>query len=144
METKCENLETVAWRKSEEIHCPIVNTAPAFLNMKIIPRESAYELRVVRTIGRHESRQRRRLDAQPRDFGLYVPLAIRFLAPHLAGAGAFEVRLTGPPGVYAVLASADLTAWSELGAVTNNLGIAGFTDAETSSSRQRFYQLRSP
>jgi len=59
-------------------------------------------------------------------------------------AGEFEFTLTGPPGIYAVVASADLASWSELASVTNQLGSIIFTDAEANLSRQKFYRLRLP
>ena len=60
--------------------------------------------------------------------------------------GAFQFAVTGPPGVYAVLASPDLAVWSELGAVTNSLGSIVFTDVAAHLSPQKFYRvlLQSP
>src|SRR5206468_10522444 len=84
--------------------------------------------------------------ASLRDQGVSVfayALTIQLIWPRRAAAGAFEFTLTGPPGIYTVLASANLTAWSELSAVTNNLGSAGFTDMEAGLSRQKFYSVRS-
>lgn len=57
--------------------------------------------------------------------------------------GAFQFSITGPPGVYSVLASTDPSAWSELGVVTNTLGAVVFTDVTAPLSRQKFYRARS-
>ncbi len=54
--------------------------------------------------------------------------------------GAFQFAITGPPGVYTVLTSADLVAWSPLGAVTNSLGAVVFTDGTAHLSPQKFYR----
>ncbi len=72
------------------------------------------------------------------------PLALSLVLPRRTAAGAFEFTLTGPPGIYTVLGSADLVAWSNLGTATNNLGSIVFTDAEAHLSQQEFYRLRSP
>jgi formylglycine-generating enzyme required for sulfatase activity len=75
---------------------------------------------------------------------LTYPLTAQLISPRLSVAGGFEFRLIGPPGVYSVLASADLSAWSALGALTNTLGSAGFTDTTASLSRQKFYRALLP
>ena len=74
------------------------------------------------------------------------PLAVRLLSPNRTMIGAFEFTLTGPPGLYSVLGSADLSTWHEVGVATNNLGSAAFTDATTILSPRRFYRalLQSP
>jgi hypothetical protein len=71
------------------------------------------------------------------------PLVIRLASPLLT-AGAFEFRLTGPPGIYTVHSSSDLATWSELGAATNRLGSIGFTDGSLALSPQRFYRVLLP
>ena len=58
------------------------------------------------------------------------------LSPHRTDAAAFEFTLSGPPGLYAVLSSANLAAWNDLGAVTNNLCRAVFFDIEAGLSPQ--------
>jgi len=70
------------------------------------------------------------------------PLTIQLVQLRIL-AGAFQLEITGPPGVYAVLGSTDLTAWSELGTVTNQLGFGRFMDATAALSGQKFYQARS-
>src|SRR4029077_16013821 len=42
------------------------------------------------------------------------PVAVRMDTPHLTASEAFEFTLNGPPGVYTIFSSADLTVWSEL------------------------------
>ncbi len=56
--------------------------------------------------------------------------------------GAFQFAVTGPPAVYTVLGSPDLTAWSALGAVTNSLGAIVFTDTEAHLSPRKFYRAQ--
>jgi hypothetical protein len=70
------------------------------------------------------------------------PLAISLASPRRTLAGAFEFTLNGPPGVYAVLGSADLSGWSETGALTNKFGGAIFTDIASPLSPQKFYRAR--
>jgi len=74
------------------------------------------------------------------------PLAIGLLKPRQTLDKAFSFVLAGPPGIYAVLGSTDLVAWSALGAVTNTLGSIVFTDVEANFSQQKFYRtaLQSP
>ncbi len=50
--------------------------------------------------------------------------------------------LAGPPGSYSVLGSTDLSAWSKLGNVTNELGTATFIDRSAPLSPQKFYRAR--
>jgi len=71
---------------------------------------------------------------------LTYPLAGRLLSPRRTVAGAFEFTITGPPGVYTVLGSADLSTWDELGATTNTLGSIVFIDAASPLSPQKFYR----
>jgi len=68
------------------------------------------------------------------------PLTVRLESPHRTAAAAFAFTLTGPPGIYAILGSADLAAWRALDATTNNLGRAVFTDAQANLSPQKFYR----
>jgi hypothetical protein len=63
-------------------------------------------------------------------------------APHLTPSEAFEFTLNGPPGLYTIFGSADLTAWNELGIATNILGRAVFTDSTASLSARKFYRAR--
>src|SRR5262249_17178300 len=58
------------------------------------------------------------------------PLTIQLLRPRPL-TGAFQFGITGPPGVYSVLASTDLADWQPVGIVSNGLGSVSFVD-ETS------------
>lgn len=73
------------------------------------------------------------------------PLAIQLVRPRPL-TGAFQFGITGPPGVYVVLGSADLVAWTEVGIATNSLGSVAFNDVESHLSPLRFYraQLQTP
>jgi hypothetical protein len=51
----------------------------------------------------------------------------------LAG-GAFKFGITGPPGVYTVLRSTNLTDWSMLSSVTDPLGSINFVDMKANAS----------
>jgi hypothetical protein len=70
------------------------------------------------------------------------PLVLGLVSPRRTATGAFEFALTGPPGIYTVLASADLVSWNELGAATNLLGSADFTDTTAELSVRKFYRAR--
>jgi hypothetical protein len=70
------------------------------------------------------------------------PLESKLVSPRRTGAGAFAFTLTGPPGRYALLASTNLTAWSDLGTVTNSIGEAEFADAAAGLSPLKFYRAR--
>ncbi len=67
------------------------------------------------------------------------PLTIQLLRPR-ALTGAFQMGITGPPGVYAVLASSDLAQWSQVGVVSNSLGSVSFVDVTAHLYPLRFYQ----
>ncbi len=71
------------------------------------------------------------------------PLAVRLVSPHQTAAGAFEFTLTGPPGIYSILSSTDLTMLNDSGKATNNFGSAVFIDGEARFSPQKFYRARS-
>jgi hypothetical protein len=71
------------------------------------------------------------------------PLATRLFSPRRTAAGAFEIAFTGPPGVYAVLASTNLVGWSNIGAAINNFGTSLFTDRDANLSPQKFYRVGS-
>ncbi len=70
------------------------------------------------------------------------PLAVSLASPRRTATGGFEFTLTGPPGNYAVLSSANLTVFSVLGTATNLLGSAVFTDAQAHLSAQNFYRAQ--
>lgn len=67
------------------------------------------------------------------------PLASR-LVRSLPLAGAFEFKITGPPGVYSVLSSTNLAAWDVSATVTNPLGSISFVDVAAPSGSRKFYQ----
>jgi formylglycine-generating enzyme required for sulfatase activity len=73
------------------------------------------------------------------------PLDVQLVRPRTF-TGRFQFGITGPPGVYAVLASTNLVVWSVLRDVTNSLGSVNFDDATANSSPQKFYRalLQSP
>jgi hypothetical protein len=70
------------------------------------------------------------------------PLSTQLISPRQNGAGNFQFTLTGPPGIYTVLSSTNLSNWTELGTVTNQLGNVVFTDTRASRPAQSFYQTR--
>ena len=71
------------------------------------------------------------------------PLTVELASPRQTVGGAFVFAVIGPPGIYAVLGSIELAAWSELGTVTNQLGFARFLDAAPALSPQKSYRARS-
>ena len=62
------------------------------------------------------------------------PVAVSLVSGQRAIDGTFEFTLTGPPGIYTVLAS--------LGTLTNEFGRAVFTDLTVTNSLQNFYRAR--
>jgi formylglycine-generating enzyme required for sulfatase activity len=67
------------------------------------------------------------------------PLTVQLVRPRPL-TGAFQLGITGPPGVYAVFASADLAAWSEIGLASNSLGSVSFVDVTADLFTRRFYR----
>jgi hypothetical protein len=55
--------------------------------------------------------------------------------------GAFKFGITGPPGVYSVLGSTNLTVWSAVGVANNPLGSVNFHDVTANASPQKFYRV---
>jgi formylglycine-generating enzyme required for sulfatase activity len=77
-----------------------------------------------------------------RDQGIVVftyPSEVQLLRPGPLN-GAFPFSVTGPPGVYAILGSAELGAWREIGSASNVLGSIFFEDAMARLVPQRFYR----
>ncbi len=68
------------------------------------------------------------------------PEVSQLVSPRTSAAGDFEFTLTGPPGIYTVVASTDLITWSKIGVVTNQLGAVVFSDAKAAPRDQRFYR----
>lgn len=66
------------------------------------------------------------------------PLLAQLTSEEVAGEGGFQFTLTGPPGIYAVLASTDLSTWSNIGVLTNQNGAARFSDPSPLSSKKFF------
>jgi internalin A len=80
-----------------------------------------------------------------RDQGVQVftyPLRIEMTSPRTMAGGGFELTVNGPPGIYSILASPDLSVWSDLGTLTNQLGNARFSDYTASLSSRKFYRAR--
>jgi formylglycine-generating enzyme required for sulfatase activity len=69
------------------------------------------------------------------------PLDLRLIPPRQIVGGHFDISTVGPPGVYALLGSADLSTWTELGVATNTVGNARFDD-EAPVARQKFYRAQ--
>jgi formylglycine-generating enzyme required for sulfatase activity len=76
------------------------------------------------------------------DVHIYPPLP-SLLSPHRPTPGTFSFTLTGPPGVYAILRSSNLTTWNDAGVVSNQLGSVTFTDTN-SLIAQKFYRAFLP
>jgi formylglycine-generating enzyme required for sulfatase activity len=69
------------------------------------------------------------------------PLDLQLIQPRTL-IGAFRFAITGPPGVYAIDGSTDLTAWSEVGISSNPLGSVSFVDVTSHLFPLRFYRAR--
>jgi hypothetical protein len=83
--------------------------------------------------------------ASLREQGVQVftyPLTIQMTSPMTMADGSFELTVLGPPGIYSILASPDLSVWSDLGTLTNQLGAATFSDQTASLSSRKFYRAR--
>ncbi len=68
------------------------------------------------------------------------PLTVQLVRP-LMLVGSFKFGITGPPGVYTVLGSTNLTAWSVVGVAANPLGSVNFHDVTTNALPQKFYRV---
>ena len=110
-----------------------------------LPRQSAYHLRFVRTLGRHESGRRRRhrcgIKASPCSLILWRPVG-----PAATADWSISVWNHRAAGSLHRPCSTNLTAWSALGVATNPLGSVIFTDVTAHLSPQKFYRalLQSP
>jgi len=83
--------------------------------------------------------------ASLRDQGVFVssyPRTSQLISPRRTEDGEFTFAVIGPPGVYAVLGSVDFSTWSELGALTNDFGVARFSDTGAALSPHKFYRVR--
>jgi formylglycine-generating enzyme required for sulfatase activity len=68
------------------------------------------------------------------------PLTVQLTFPRQQPLGAFRFGITGPPGVYTVYSSTNLTVWEPLNSVDNPLGSIFFTDTEAHLSPRKFYR----
>lgn len=71
------------------------------------------------------------------------PLTIQLVSPRQALDGSFEFSITGPPGIYTVESSTDLSVWDELGDAMNTVGAVLFRDTTVSAPTRRFYRVLS-
>jgi formylglycine-generating enzyme required for sulfatase activity len=69
------------------------------------------------------------------------PLTVQLTFPQQQPVGAFRFGITGPPGVYTVYSSSNLTGWNAVNFVKNPLGGIFFTDTEVHLSPRRFYRV---
>lgn len=69
------------------------------------------------------------------------PLETRLAAATPSLSGGFSFTLAGPPGVYRVQVTGDLSAWTDLGALTNSFGAAAFTDPTDPPAAAAFYRV---
>jgi formylglycine-generating enzyme required for sulfatase activity len=68
------------------------------------------------------------------------PLSVQLTLPREQPMGAFRFGITGPPGVYTVFSSSNLTDWAPLNFASNPLGSVLFTDVEAHLSSRKFYR----
>jgi hypothetical protein len=71
------------------------------------------------------------------------PLTLQLISPRQTAQGTFGFALTGPPGVYALFGSPDLSTWSDLGALTNDFGVVRLEEATSTLASQKFFRARS-
>lgn len=70
------------------------------------------------------------------------PLKVGLLKPQQNVEKNFEFTIAGPPGVYTILSSANLTTWSDFTVLTNQIGSVLFSDATAKFAPQKFYRVR--
>ena len=68
------------------------------------------------------------------------PLSVQLTLPREQPIGAFRFGITGPPGIYTVFSSSNLTDWNALNFASNPLGSVLFTDLEAHLSPRKFYR----
>jgi formylglycine-generating enzyme required for sulfatase activity len=69
------------------------------------------------------------------------PVAIELVLPRMF-TGRFQLGITGPPGVYTILGSTNLTAWDIVGTADNPVGSVLFNDVTVNLSPQKFYRAQ--
>jgi formylglycine-generating enzyme required for sulfatase activity len=69
------------------------------------------------------------------------PLGVQLVRPQMF-TGRLQFGITGPPGVYTVLGSPDLAAWSVVGTANNPLGSINFNDVTVNLSPAKFYRAQ--
>lgn len=69
------------------------------------------------------------------------PLTVQITFPQQQPIGAFRFGITGPPGVYTVYSSTNLTTWEPLNFVNNPLGGIFYVDTDTHLSQMKFYRV---
>jgi hypothetical protein len=67
------------------------------------------------------------------------PLAVNLVSPQWESSASFRLSLVGPPAIYGIRGSTDMSVWNQLGTLTNTLGAATYTDVDATNSSQRFY-----
>src|SRR5262249_10942013 len=67
------------------------------------------------------------------------PLTVQMVAPRQIADGSFTFAIVGPPGVYELQSSTNLSDWSDLGLVTNTTDVVRFDDIQANLSPQKFY-----
>jgi len=80
-------------------------------------------------------------DLQNRGVQVFTyPLTVQLTFPREQRIGAFRFGITGPPGVYAVFSSSNLTDWNALNFASNSLGSVLFTDVEAHLAPRKYYR----
>ena len=80
-------------------------------------------------------------DLHARNISVFTyPLTVQLISLRLPGHGIFQFAVTGPPGVYAILASTNLASWNTLAVLTNREGDLRFEEASLPLSPQKFYR----
>jgi formylglycine-generating enzyme required for sulfatase activity len=69
------------------------------------------------------------------------PLGAQLIRP-LPIIGAFKIAVTGPPGVYTIFGSTNMSTWSAIGVAHNPLGSVNFHDLKANASPRKFYRAQ--
>ena len=73
-----------------------------------------------------------------------ITRSVAFEPNFVVGGGDVTLRLTGPPGIFEIEASSDLTNWQRIATVTNTTGVMEYRDSVPQNTTQRFYRALKP
>jgi hypothetical protein len=75
---------------------------------------------------------------------IMITRSVVFEPTFVVGGGEVTLKLTGPPGVFEIETSSDLTNWQRIATVTNTTGVMEYRDSVPENTTQRFYRALMP